>query len=173
MGSNSGGGTSSQQQQQQQQERRTSSSTSSSTNVEETKTATVTTHQTSSSSSEKEVQPNMKKEQEMVFTVDNMTCGGCGSFVRNLVESNIRKSASDGTVDIQNVHVDWRAGVLSIHGYDLTTVPATGTATTATPTEGAAATTTTDGGNVAFDIQSEIPIWLGNEGYPTKFLYME
>lgn len=29
--------------------------------------------------------------QELVFSVDNMTCGGCGSYVRNLVESNLNQ----------------------------------------------------------------------------------
>ena len=36
-------------------------------------------------------QANSVTRQELVFSVDNMTCGGCGSHVRNLVEANLNK----------------------------------------------------------------------------------
>mmetsp|Transcript_21839 Transcript_21839/g.34255 ORF Transcript_21839/g.34255 Transcript_21839/m.34255 type:complete len:259 (+) Transcript_21839:89-865(+) len=83
--------------------------------------------------------------QELVFSVDNMTCGGCGSHVRNLVESNLnqqQQQASSMTVD--KVAVDWRAGVLSIYGGNLN----------------------------EFVDQSVIIDMLKKEGYPTSFLYV-
>ena len=51
--------------------------------------------------------------QELVFSVDNMTCGGCGSHVRNLVEANLNKqqqALSLSSMTIDKVTVDWRAG---------------------------------------------------------------
>lgn len=84
--------------------------------------------------------------QELVFSVDNMTCGGCGSHVRNLVESNLnqqqQQQASSMTID--KVAVDWRAGVLSIYGGNLN----------------------------EFVDQSVIIDMLKKEGYPTSFLYV-
>eukprot|EP00578_Thalassiosira_sp_NH16_P031581 CAMPEP_0181079352 /NCGR_PEP_ID=MMETSP1071-20121207/1985_1 /TAXON_ID=35127 /ORGANISM="Thalassiosira sp., Strain NH16" /LENGTH=261 /DNA_ID=CAMNT_0023160751 /DNA_START=47 /DNA_END=832 /DNA_ORIENTATION=+ len=62
--------------------------------------------------------------QELVFTVEKMTCGGCGSHVRNLAESTLRtqQKRTDPTPSftIKNVEVDWRAGVMSIYGTHLT-----------------------------------------------------
>eukprot|EP00986_Skeletonema_menzelii_P013051 scaffold7396_cov127-Skeletonema_menzelii.AAC.14 len=88
--------------------------------------------------------------QELVFSVDNMTCGGCCSHVRNLVEANLNKqqqlqaSSSSMTMTIDKVAVDWRAGVLSIYGGNL---------------------------NELVD-QSVIIDMLKEEGYPTSFLYV-
>mmetsp|Transcript_19275 Transcript_19275/g.41182 ORF Transcript_19275/g.41182 Transcript_19275/m.41182 type:complete len:243 (+) Transcript_19275:109-837(+) len=84
-------------------------------------------------------------EQELVFSVDNMTCGGCGSFVRNLAESNLagqQKSSSSFTLN--KVQVDWRAGVMSIYGTHLTD----------------------------FVDREAVVTSLEKEGYPTSFLYM-
>ena len=57
-------------------------------------------------------QANSVTRQELVFSVDNMTCGGCGSHVRNLVEANLNKQqqASSSSMTIDKVTVDWRAG---------------------------------------------------------------
>ena len=57
-------------------------------------------------------QANSITRQELVFSVDNMTCGGCGSHVRNLVEANLNKQqqASSSSMTIDKVTVDWRAG---------------------------------------------------------------
>mmetsp|Transcript_2513 Transcript_2513/g.5532 ORF Transcript_2513/g.5532 Transcript_2513/m.5532 type:complete len:259 (-) Transcript_2513:1347-2123(-) len=85
--------------------------------------------------------------QELVFSVDNMTCGGCGSHVRNLVEANLNQqeqSSSSSSMSIDKVAVDWRAGVLSIYGGDLK----------------------------EFVDQSVIIEILKKEGYPTSFLYV-
>ena len=93
-------------------------------------------------------QANSITRQELVFSVDNMTCGGCGSHVRNLVEANLNKQqhlqASSMTID--KVIVDWRAGVLSVYGY---------------------------GDNLSELVdQSVIIDMLKEEGYPTSFLYV-
>ena len=56
---------------------------------------------------------NSVTRQELVFSVDNMTCGGCGSHVRNLVEANLNKqqqASSSSSMTIDKVTVDWRAG---------------------------------------------------------------
>eukprot|EP00985_Skeletonema_marinoi_P035212 scaffold45958_cov234-Skeletonema_marinoi.AAC.2 len=85
--------------------------------------------------------------QELVFSVDNMTCGGCGSHVRNLVEANLnqqQQEQSSSSMSIDKVAVDWRAGVLSIYGGDLK----------------------------EFVDQSVIIEILKKEGYPTSFLYV-
>jgi len=84
--------------------------------------------------------------QELVFSVDNMTCGGCGSHVRNLVEANLNQQQQEqsSSMSIDKVAVDWRAGVLSIYGGDLK----------------------------EFVDQSVIIEILKKEGYPTSFLYV-
>jgi len=86
--------------------------------------------------------------QELVFSVDNMTCGGCGSHVRNLVEANLnqqqQEQSSSSSMSIDKVAVDWRAGVLSIYGGHLK----------------------------EFVDQSVIIEILKKEGYPTSFLYV-
>lgn len=86
--------------------------------------------------------------QELVFSVDNMTCGGCGSHVRNLVESNLNQQQQQqqkvSSMTIDKVAVDWRAGVLSIYGGNLN----------------------------EFVDQSVIIDMLKKEGYPTSFLYV-
>jgi hypothetical protein len=87
--------------------------------------------------------------QELVFSVDNMTCGGCGSHVRNLVESNLNQQQQQqqqrqgSSMTIDKVAVDWRAGILSIYGRNLN----------------------------EFVDQSLIIDMLKKEGYPTSFLY--
>jgi len=84
--------------------------------------------------------------QELVFSVDNMTCGGCGSHVRNLVEANLNQQQQEqsSSMSIDKVAVDWRAGVLSIYGGDLK----------------------------EFVDQNVIIEILKKEGYPTSFLYV-
>lgn len=86
--------------------------------------------------------------QELVFSVDNMTCGGCGSHVRNLVESSLNQQQQQqqkvSSMTIDKVTVDWRAGVLSIYGGNLN----------------------------EFVDQSVIIDMLNKEGYPTSFLYV-
>eukprot|EP00579_Thalassiosira_antarctica_P033316 CAMPEP_0201999900 /NCGR_PEP_ID=MMETSP0905-20130828/6335_1 /ASSEMBLY_ACC=CAM_ASM_000554 /TAXON_ID=420261 /ORGANISM="Thalassiosira antarctica, Strain CCMP982" /LENGTH=237 /DNA_ID=CAMNT_0048556209 /DNA_START=8 /DNA_END=721 /DNA_ORIENTATION=+ len=85
-------------------------------------------------------------DQELIFSVDNMTCGGCGSHVRDLAESNLagqQKSSSSFTIN--KVQVDWRAGVMSIYGTHLTD---------------------------SVDRQ-ELATYLENDGYPTSFLYSQ
>ncbi|KAL7535479.1 hypothetical protein ACHAWF_005181 [Thalassiosira exigua] len=85
-------------------------------------------------------------EQELVFTVDKMTCGGCGSHVRNLAEANLSgQKTPSSAFTVSKVQVDWRAGVMSIYGTRLTD---------SIDREAIAAT-------------------LGNEGYPTSFLYSQ
>ena len=88
-------------------------------------------------------------QQELVFTVDKMTCGGCGSHVRNLVEANLEKQQQQQTQHsnmsvVDKVAVDWRAGVLSIYGGNL---------------------------NEFVDRNGIIDL-LTREGYPTSFLYV-
>ena len=56
-------------------------------------------------------QANSVTRRELVFSVDNMTCGGCGSHVRNLVEANLNKQQqASSSMAIDKVTVDWRAG---------------------------------------------------------------
>lgn len=85
--------------------------------------------------------------QELRFTVDNMTCGGCGSHVRNLVESTLtgQQRTSPNSFTIDNVQINWRAGVMSIYGTHLTD----------------------------FVDLNAIATALGKEGYPTSFLYSQ
>lgn len=86
-------------------------------------------------------------QQELVFTVDNMTCGGCGGHVRNLVESALssQQKSSPSSFAFDKVQVDWRAGVMSIYGTGLTD---------------------------AVDRQAVAAV-LEKDGYPTSFLYSQ
>jgi len=86
-------------------------------------------------------------EQELVFSVDNMTCGGCGSHVRNVAESNLAVQQRSPPIPftVNKVQVDWRAGVMSIYGTDL---------------------------KDSVD-RSAIALSLAEEGYPTTFLYSQ
>lgn len=85
-------------------------------------------------------------QQELVFTVDNMTCGGCGSHVRNLAESTLNKQRkSPPSFTVSKVEVDWKAGVMSVYGTHLTE---------------------------HVDQQSIISV-LKEDGYPTSFLYSQ
>ena len=98
---------------------------------------------------EESTNANSITPQELVFSVDNMTCGGCGSHVRNLVESNLNQQQQQqqqvsSTMTIDKVAVDWRAGILSIYGGNLN----------------------------EFVDQSVIIDMLKKEGYPTSFLYV-
>jgi copper chaperone CopZ len=100
------------------------------------------------SSVNKNEQANSVTRQELAFSVDNMTCGGCGSHVRNLVEANLNKQqqSSSSSMTIDKVTVDWRSGVISIYGY---------------------------GDNLSKLVdQSVIIDMLEEEGYPTSFLYV-
>ena len=82
--------------------------------------------------------------QELVFEVDKMTCGGCGSHVRNLVEKALAAQQRDGSpFAFDKVEVDWRAGVMSVHGTQLTD-------------------------HLDKDIVMQI---LSEDGHPTSFLY--
>ncbi|KAL3919754.1 MAG: hypothetical protein SGILL_003594 [Bacillariaceae sp.] len=95
------------------------------------------------------VQPEPPQTQEeLVFEVAQMTCGGCGSHVRDLVEKSLDKqqqlsAESMMMFQINKVDVDWRAGVLSVYGLNVV--------------EG-----------VSKDAVSKV---LSEDGYPTKFLY--
>merc|ERR1712087_891160 len=56
-------------------------------------------------------------EQELVFSVGNMTCGGGGPFVRNLAESQLSgQKTPSSSFTTNKVQVDWRAGIMSIYG---------------------------------------------------------
>eukprot|EP00972_Heterocapsa_arctica_P021171 3117465-Heterocapsa_arctica.AAC.1 len=72
-----------------------------------------------------------------------MTCGGCGSHVRNLVEKALAAQQRDSPFTFDKVEVDWRAGVMSVHGTQLT-----------------------DHLN-----KEDVMQILGEDGYPTSFLY--
>jgi hypothetical protein len=91
------------------------------------------------------------KKQELVFSVDNMTCGGCGSHIRDMVERALsnqqHQQEGNSSFKVETVLVDWKAGVLSIHGFGLQ------------PDE--------CGGVNKEDVSSV----LSKDGYPTKFLY--
>lgn len=86
-------------------------------------------------------------QQELVFSVDKMTCGGCGGHVRNLVESALssQQKSSASSFAFDKVQVDWRAGVMSIYGTGLTD---------------------------AVDRQAVAAV-LEKDGYPTSFLYSQ
>mmetsp|Transcript_9729 Transcript_9729/g.21051 ORF Transcript_9729/g.21051 Transcript_9729/m.21051 type:complete len:240 (-) Transcript_9729:186-905(-) len=85
-------------------------------------------------------------EQELVFSVDNMTCGGCGSHVRNLAESNLNgQEGASSSFTVNKVQVDWRAGVMSVYGTHVRD----------------------------FVDRGAIAASLDKEGYPTSFLYSQ
>ena len=82
--------------------------------------------------------------QELVFEVNKMTCWGCGSHVRNLVEKALAaQQQDDSPFTFDKVEVDWRAGVMSVHGTQLID-------------------------HLNKDKVMEI---LSEDGYPTSFLY--
>jgi len=88
-------------------------------------------------------------QQELVFSVEKMTCGGCGSHVRNLAEADLamqqKKLPADTGVTIDKVQVDWRAGVMSVHGMNV----------------------------VDYVDQQAVAAVLEKDGYPTSFLYSQ
>lgn len=85
-------------------------------------------------------------QQEIVFEVEKMTCGGCGSHVRDLVESrlNVQQKKDASAFIVDKVQVDWKAGIMSIYGAGVT-----------------------DGVD-----REDVSGVLGEE-YPTKFLYSQ